>query len=228
MTDEFARLFTVRVVARISDPEEMRSSFDDDDDEGGGDKEDDEDVDKESIEEKKDASTKQPTYNIGVETQTDKVEQVEHSVETLDSRMATSNIDASTEKPIKTVIETLTVDNLEKQIEKQAEKLTESQVAKSNGQQQNIEQEKTSQYESYIASVNDPLISAENDPIVAVLSEQQEHEVLDYVEEQDTVHISMPVNQLGQEKEDNDDEVFNFITTELPSFYDQDEEVMHT
>lgn len=41
MTDEFARLFAAWVVARISDPEEMRLSFDDDDEEGGGDDEDD-------------------------------------------------------------------------------------------------------------------------------------------------------------------------------------------
>lgn len=61
-----------------------------------------------------------------------------------------------------------------------------------------------------------------------MVSKQQEHEVLDYDEGKETVHISMAVNQLGQQKEGNNVEVFNFIADELPSFYDQDEGVVHT
>lgn len=37
MTHEFAGLFAAHVVARISDPEEMRSAFDDDEEDVGGD-----------------------------------------------------------------------------------------------------------------------------------------------------------------------------------------------
>lgn len=41
MTDDFARLFAVRAVARISDPKEMRPAFDSDEEEGEGDDDDD-------------------------------------------------------------------------------------------------------------------------------------------------------------------------------------------